>query len=205
MAVVVGSASLIGRFLVPSSIIAKPVIYLYPEEEERVTVKLDLKGEYEFSYPKYASDIGGWDVYASPDGNITDPRDGRTYSYIFWEGLSLRKPYDMSTGWVVEDVDTVEFLRDKLATFGFTEKEYNEFIVYWAPILQKNKFNLIHFATSEYEEIAPLDVNPKPDSILRVLMAYKPVAYKMEVTPQEIKPVTREGFVLVEWGGTLVK
>ena len=36
----------------------KPVIYLYPETETRVTVKLDLPGELTCAYPAYD---GGWD------------------------------------------------------------------------------------------------------------------------------------------------
>ena len=48
---------------------AKPVIYLYPEEETNVTVKLDYNGELTCTYPK--SD-GTWRVTAKPDGTLID-------------------------------------------------------------------------------------------------------------------------------------
>ena len=43
----------------------KPVIYLYPEEETEVTVKLDYNGTLTSTYPAYGD---GWTVTAQPDG-----------------------------------------------------------------------------------------------------------------------------------------
>ena len=86
---------------------------------------------------------------------------------------------------------------------GITPKEYNEFIVYWMPKMQDNRYNLIHFASKEgYDDHARLTIEPKPDSILRVFMAYKRLEEKREVKAQEIKPFVRNGFTVVEWGGT---
>lgn len=39
---------------------AKPVIYLYPEEETQVTVQLDYAGELTCTYPAYQD---GWTVH----------------------------------------------------------------------------------------------------------------------------------------------
>lgn len=59
----------------------KPVIYLYPEEETQVHVKLDFNGTVTSVYPAYE---GGWDVVAKPDGTLTDPETGREYYCLFW-------------------------------------------------------------------------------------------------------------------------
>ena len=59
---------------------AKPVIYLYPEEETRVTVKLDYNGQLTCTYPAYEK---GWTVTASPDGTLTDEA-GKQYNYLYW-------------------------------------------------------------------------------------------------------------------------
>lgn len=48
---------------------AKPVIYLYPEKETTVTVKLDYAGALTCTYPAYGD---GWTVTACPDGTLTD-------------------------------------------------------------------------------------------------------------------------------------
>ena len=61
-------------------IVHAPIIYLYPEEEQAVSVELDLSGELTTTYPRYDS---GWNIEAAPDGTLTDC-NGRTYEYLFW-------------------------------------------------------------------------------------------------------------------------
>ena len=178
----------------------KPVIYLYPEEETEVTVKLDFDGELTVTYPEYQD---GWNVTAMPDGTLHDA-EGREYSYLFWEGES-HTVYDLSKGWCVVGEDTAEFLREKLSYMGLTPREYNEFIVYWLPRLQENAYNLITFQQEAYTESAELEITPQPDNILRVFMVYEPMDKPIEIEPQELPVLTREGFTVVEWGGTEIK
>lgn len=179
----------------------KPVIYLYPTTEQIVSVDLDYKGKLTCTYPDYKE---GWKVKASPDGTLINLSDNKEYSYLYWEGSSNNK-WDMTKGFVVKGDQTREFLQDKLAYLGLTPKEYNEFIVYWLPVMQQNKYNLITFAGEEYENIAELKITPKPDSILRIMMVFKPLnEYKMIQEP-ELKPFVRTGFTVVEWGGAELK
>ncbi len=179
----------------------KPVIYLYPTSEQSVSVKLDYKGELTCTYPEYKD---GWNVIAEPDGTLTNIEDKREYSYLYWEGIS-KNQWDMSKGFVVKGEDTEEFLQEKLEYMGLTPREYNEFIVYWLPIMQENKYNLITFAGEEYEDLAELNITPKPDSVLRVMMLFKSLDKLIEIEEQEIIPFERKGFTVVEWGGTEVK
>ena len=81
--------------LVASNARYKPIIYLYPTEENEVNVSLGYKDKITTSYPKYED---GWKV---------------------------------------------------LAKLGLTERESEEFIIYWLPKLEKNKYNYIRFATKE--------------------------------------------------------
>ena len=177
----------------------KPVIYLYPEEETNVSVDLDLQGEFTYTYP-YTED-GHWDVVAKPDGTIINQADNEEYSYLFWEGISPNFTPDFSEGFCVKGEDTTEFLRTVLSQMGLTPKEYNEFIVYWAPQMQNNAYNLISFQTENYEQVAPLKVNPAPDNMLRVYMAYKPLTAAVDIPEQTFTPFERTGFTVVEWGG----
>lgn len=179
----------------------KPVIYLYPTSEQSVSVKLDYNGELTCTYPEYKD---GWNVIAEPDGTLTNIVDKRKYSYLYWEGIS-KNQWDMSKGFVVKGEDTEEFLQEKLEYMGLTPREYNEFIVYWLPIMQENKYNLITFAGEEYENLAKLNITPKPDSILRVMMLFKSLDKPIEIEEQEIKSFERKGFTVIEWGGTEVK
>ena len=178
----------------------KPIIYLYPEKEQEVNVKLDLDGKFTFTYPEYNN---GWNVTAKPDGTIIS--DGKEYSYLFWEGLMPTFKPDFKEGFVVKGSDSAEFLRETLSQMGLTPKEYNEFIVYWAPKLQENEYNKIYFAEDDYTDEAKLEINPKPDSILRVFMVYEKADENTVLPKQEIKPFERKGFTVVEWGGYLAE
>jgi len=180
----------------------KPIIYLYPTKTEKVEVKLDYNGTIFADYPAYDSVQKGWTVTAFPDGKIINS-DGKEYSYLFWEGKPANYVnYDLSKGFIVKGEDTVEFLQNTLSKIGLTPKEYNEFIVYWYPKMKNNKFNLIHFSEDEYTKTAQLTITPKPDSMLRVFMVFKPLDKEITIKPQEIKPFNRTGFSVVEWGGT---
>ena len=181
----------------------KPVIYLYPEEKTDVTVDLDFDGELTYTYP-YTED-GHWEVTADTDGTLTNKADGLEYSYLFWEGVTDQFTADFSKGFCVKGKDTTKFLQTVLPKMGLTPKEYNEFIVYWAPLMQENEYNLISFQTENYEQNAPLHINPAPDSMLRVYMAYKPLTSPVNIEPQTFEPFEREGFSVVEWGGCVVK
>ncbi len=178
----------------------KPVIYLYPEKEQEVNVKLDLDGKFTFTYPEYNN---GWNVTAKPDGTIIP--DGKEYSYLFWEGLMPTFKPDFKEGFVIKGSESAEFLRETLSQMGLTPKEYNEFIVYWAPKLQENEYNKIYFAEDDYTDKAKLEINPKPDSILRVFMVYEKADENTVLPKQEIKPFERKGFTVVEWGGYLAE
>lgn len=179
----------------------KPVIYLYPTTEQKVSVKLNYKGKLTCTYPQYNN---GWEVIAQPNGTLTNISDNREYSYLYWEGV-CDNTWDMSKGFVVKGDETAAFLQEKLEYMGLTPKEYNEFIVYWLPILQENKYNQITFAGQDYETIAPLEINPKPDSMLRIMMLFKPLNEPVDIQEQQLQPFTRNGFTVVEWGGTEVK
>ena len=179
---------------------AKPVIYLYPEQETTVSVSLDYAGTLTATYPAYEN---GWTVTAEPDGTLYDENENE-YSYLFWEGEN-NTDYDFSKGFCVAGADTADFLREKLAEIGLTPREYNEFIVYWLPKMQDNPYNLISFQSEAYTDAAKLDIDPTPDSVLRIFMAWKPLGRPQTIEPQTFTPFARDGFTVVEWGGCEVK
>jgi hypothetical protein len=90
-----------------------------------------------------------------------------------------------------------------LDIIGLTRREANEFIMFWLPQMENNAYNLIHFSTDEYEEIAQLKISPKPESILRIMMVWSPLDQQIEIPQQNLYDlkVERNGFTVVEWGG----
>lgn len=178
----------------------KPVIYLYPERETEVTVRLDYTGRLTCTYPAYN---GGWRVLARPDGTLTD-ESGQTYSYLYWEGVNGAE-YDFSEGFCVAGSDTAAFLEDALSRLGLNRREANEFIVYWLPRMEANPYNLIAFQSDAYTDTAKLSIEPAPDTLLRVFMAWKPLENAVNVPPQSLTSPERTGFTAVEWGGCQVE
>lgn len=175
---------------------AKPVIYLYPEIPADVTVQLDYAGQLTCTYPKYEN---GWQVTAQPDGTLTDG-NGQTYNYLYWEGLSHGE-YDFSQGFCVAGADTAAFLEQALADLGLNRREANEFMVYWLPLMEQNPYNLIAFQSDAYTNRAGLTVEPAPDTVIRVFMAWKPLETAVDIPPQILTAPVRTGFTVVEWGG----
>ena len=180
---------------------AKPVIYLYPEEETTVTVELDYDGTLTSTYPAYED---GWTVLARPDGTLIDQETGREYYCLFWEGISQRD-YDFSRGFCVAGGDTRAFLEEALATLGLTEREANEFLIYWLPRMEGNDYNLLSFQQEAYTDGARLTITPEPDRILRVFLAWQALDEPVDLAPQHLEPFQREGFTVVEWGGSEVR
>lgn len=175
----------------------KPVIYLYPQKATDVSVKLDLEGKLTCTYPQYN---GGWSVNAYPNGTLTD-ETGMTYNYLYWEG-ETNAEYDFSKGFCVKGEDTAQFLEKALSSLGLNRREANEFIVYWLPLMQQNPYNIISFQTEAYTNAAKLKINPNPDTLIRVFMAYKSADEYVKIEKQELTAPKRNGFTVVEWGGT---
>lgn len=179
----------------------KPVIYLYPGTRTEVNVKLELDGKLTATYPSYNAEEG-WTITADPDGTLTDKK-GRQYSYLYWEGDIKIKP-DLSHGYCVKGEDTARFLEKALRQMGLSDKEADDFITYWLPEMEGNRYNVITFQTKAYEDVASLYVSPKPDTVIRVNMLWYPSNKYVEIKPQDlasINPTDRKGFTVVEWGG----
>ena len=177
----------------------KPIIYLYPEEDMDLTITLGNPQNLLYTYPKYNN---SWNVYVTKDGNIYDYNTGRNYYGLYWEATDNYK-LDMSSGFVVKGSDTVKFLEEKLAILGLNDYEINEFIIYWIDKLENNNYNFISFRSLEdIEEAMPLYISEEPDTLIRVMMDYKPLENYIEVKEQELIPVVRTGYTVVEWGGT---
>lgn len=187
----------------PNPETAKPVIYLYPEQETKVNVQLTFNGTLTSTYPTLPPE--GWTVTAQPDGTLTD-EEGRSYRYLFWEGVA-DVDWKQDSGFLVKAEDAREFLEQSLTQLGLNELEQNDFITYWLPKLEKNGESFVTFAAEQYTDNAVLTVTPQPDSVLRVQMLISKVddsnrAAFQKLPEQELPRFEREGFVLVEWGST---
>ena len=178
----------------------KPLIYLYPTEDTQVSAKLGNPSKLTSTYPAYE---GGWNVLAKKDGTLIN--NGRSYYGLYWEGANYAAKQS-DEGFVVAGKDSAKFLEEKLAQLGLTEREANEMIIYWLPQLEKNAYNYIRFDLNDVmDKYMPLSVSPKPDTMIRVMMVFKPLEKSVAVHEQKLSTPERKGFTVVEWGGSEIK
>lgn len=177
----------------------KLIIYLYPEQED-LTIKLGYPKSITSSYPKYENE---WKVKANPTGDLIDLKTNKKLYSLYYENKQNYNFKIEEDRFIVKGIDIVNFLEEKLTILGLNYKEKEEFIVYWLPKLEKNKYNYIRFATKEeIEKNMPLEISKKPDSLIRILMTYKKLDKRVNIKEQKLNSPKREGFTVVEWGET---
>ncbi len=184
----------------PQAECGKPVIYLYPEKETQVSVKVKPEGGFTFTEPLYND---GWNVLARPTGEIVNNVDGKTYPYLFWEGRGgmYQTP---DKGWVITQKEVHSFLVEKLSKLGLNQKEIADFLEFWEPKMQGSPYYFVTFMGNQVmNTIAPLTISPAPNTIIRILMDFTPLKKPTKVESFNIKTPERKGFTVVEWGGVL--
>lgn len=184
------------RWLAP---FCKPAIYLYPKRKTEVNVSVAPQGKMLLTIPQYPKN--GWDVIAEPNGDIYSGQ--KRFDYLYYEASLpdqlIQKP---SEGFVITYDERAAFLKDLVAKIGLNEKETQQFVEYWVPILPKSPYYFVGIIPqTKLHEISPLMISPKPDSTLRLTLYFQALEKKETVTPPVILPFNRQGFTAVEWGG----
>jgi hypothetical protein len=181
----------------------KPVIYLYPEEDQNVHVEVNPGNGLSYTDPEYRS---GWNVFARKNGELVNSVDGKSYPYLFWEGAGDIYYETPKEGFVVSKEELSGFFDDKLSKLGLSQKEAADFKEFWIPKmgeLQKPYYFVTFLSKRYVDAIAPLKVSPAPDSVIRVMMDYRGLDKFESVSVLNIKTPERKGFSVVEWGGML--
>lgn len=179
----------------------KPVIYLYPEQEQKITVAVE-NIEFTKTIPEHGPN--GWTVSAQPNGTLINHSDGQEYPYLFWEGHSTEQT-SINSGFTVPRNEVESFLYESLTQLGLNEKEQADFMEFWLPRMLDNKepYFFIHFTgTHDFNKVAPLNIEPKPDTLIRIFMYYEPTFEQWGLPEQKLSTIPREGFTVIEWGGT---
>jgi hypothetical protein len=175
----------------------EPVIYLYPERERRVQVRLGERVHVLSAAPAYR---GAWSVRAAPDGSLRG-LDARR-SYLFWEGMAGLLPRP-ERGFVVRQSDIEGFFRRTLPRLGLVGSEIEDFLRAWLPVFTEAPYYRIGFYDrATIDAYAPLEVEPVPTTVIRVLFDYQALSAPVPIhAPALPPPPHRDGFTVVEWGG----
>jgi hypothetical protein len=181
----------------------KPVIYLYNEIDIDVNLSLKPSGEYTFTYPLIKDNQ--WHVKVTKDGLN---HNGKLYPYLFYETENNDMNFSYSKeeliGHISEKNEIITYLEKSLTSLGLNQKEQTDFITFWAPRMVQHEEVFIQFWIDEdYDQVATLEVSPKPESIKRIYIVYAPITNNKPVyTEQTFKPFSRKGFTVIEWGGS---
>lgn len=175
----------------------KPVVYLYPTRTTQVSVKVGanvLKSD-----PLYGS---GWNVTARPDGTLTS--NGKTYGSLFWEGIGHGIYPVINQGSVVKRDQVEATLRANLKQQGLNSKESAEFLDFWLPLMPNKPYVRISWlGTQDMNRLAPLNIAPAPQTVIRVFLDAEGLDKPVKLTSQKFAAPERKGFTVVEWGGLL--
>lgn len=180
---------------------AKPVIYLYPEEDAQV--KVAVAADITLSDPVYPP--GGWQVLAKPNGQLT--YQGKTYGSLFWDGTGHGYYPDYhDQGVVVTQSRLIPTIKQQLKQLGLNDREAADFMEFWQDKLPSEPYvRLTWLGTHDMNLLAPLAVTPKPDTMIRIFLEFEGLKQFKTLKPQNLSAPLRKGFTLVEWGGLLYK
>ncbi|MDH4472651.1 MAG: hypothetical protein QE487_08565 [Fluviicola sp.] len=189
----------------PPVTVCKPVIYFHSPKNLSVNIELTPKGKFTFTYPVYEN---GWKGTVEAEGGITVNK--QHYPYLFWEANSneINSLVNYNEGFVVSKENVTAFLEEKLTEMGLNDQERTDFITFWGPRMVGSEKNHVQFLfNEEYDDIAALSITPKPDHTFRLYMLWTPMPESTIVkpTPQKLSTVKRDGFSVVEWGGSELK
>ncbi|NOQ26981.1 MAG: hypothetical protein GQ564_16595 [Bacteroidales bacterium] len=177
------------------NMVYKPNIYIYPNEQIQLTVKLDfpMGGKIVTSIPEYGT---GWNISVDTNGLIDN-----TYSYLFYESTQP-DIWQRNSGWIIKKIDLETFFRDNMTNYGFYGQEIDDFIDYWIPRLDNYPYFSICPQTADLiDDVIELSFSKQPDNVLRlfyVIRAYDVLPEKL-VEPT-INSYKREGYFITEWG-----
>lgn len=176
-----------------------PLIYLYPQQTTATQVKINSP----LISLKLPLKTNSWDVTAFPNGTL-ETQEGKKHPYIPYEFLrsDFKRPV---RGFVIEGSKLEEYLRKDLwKKLGLTDSEIND---YWQDAKPRVKPAQYYFISlidrSEIDRVLPMEVNPKPDTIIRNMTYILPLSTPFTTQPLEEEKLIapeRKGFTVLENG-----
>lgn len=182
----------------PTAYGGKPAIYLYPKTTTNIKVEIHPQGQLLKTDSLYDSKMFGWDIVANPDGLINNKVDSLYYE----AAIPIKTP---TNGYVVTYNDLFSFSKQYVQELGLNENESNAFIQFWRQKLPPALYYMVtNLDQDTINSIYPLQITPKPDTILRIELYFKPLATRIPLLlPRHVNPPARTGFTAVEWGGIM--
>jgi len=204
-----------------------PTLFVYAPEKTQLTIKPDANITY--SNPPLANNVTNfsslsWQIAASPDGalspitypdKVEDPRskhrdnlEPRTYSYLYYEyePVSFTKP---KNGWIIKKSNLKSFARNVISPqLKLTALEENRLVFELNHASFDLSSNCLFIGLIDQKEIdkkLPLEINPKPNTLLRYHFYVSPVSSSCSsaihcLPLPKLSPILRSDFMIIELG-----
>ncbi len=176
-------------------LVKKPAIYLYPLRKQRIDVSLVINGDITVSIPPYNK---GWSVMVDTNGTIEN-----RYDYLFYEN-TLKTIELPNEGWIKQGNELDVWFNAILPKLGLNAKETEQFKEYWLKELDKDAlYEIKLFSLPFLTENMTLIIDPKPDTLIRVIFNFKAIEKSYDLKEPTITTPERSGFHVLEWGGMI--
>ncbi|MDD3807569.1 MAG: hypothetical protein PHE86_06000 [Candidatus Marinimicrobia bacterium] len=131
----------------------------------------------------------------TPNGRIDN-----IYDFLFYEA-SVSDLWQVEQGWGVSREDLSGFFLENLSAYGFNNREIDDFLEYWIPLLNGSPYYAIYPQyTSHIADVITLTISKTPDSVLRLFYVIKEVSEVKTLSEPVIPEFDRIGFAVTEWG-----
>jgi len=175
-------------------------LYLYPEKETLVDIKVNLPAKILDAQPTYKEN--GWQVLAQPNGKLTT-NDGEVFDKISY--LYSTDSESPDYGLIVKREELGQILPAYAEMIGLQGQEVVDFTSFWLESLGDSPYYLVsHFDQNQSKAMMPLEINPKPDVLIQTIMYFQLLEKPIEVKPPVFENVLeRFGFTAVDWSGII--
>jgi hypothetical protein len=186
---------------------AVPAIYLYPESQMDVTVRLRFGGSgfMTASFPQYND---GWRIRVDPAIPYRRYRElfGAQHHYPFLDYDGLREgPYQKDAGWCIETSAFMEWQRESLRALNFPAEAIEDAVYHYGRLLADKRIVERHLLVYPQpkpivDQAVALEISPKPEYVYRLWFYIVPSERAITLRTPQLERVQSQGFSAIELG-----
>lgn len=186
---------------------ASPVIHLYPQQEEKITLAFPQKDLITTAFPQFSLKRG-FEVIANPQGELFDQMNKKlVQNHLYYEFAADQKKFsDQIPIAVIQGKNVKEFMYStlipKLQLTNYELQTYRQDIEKSLPQIDINKYYKVFvMQNAALDTFWQIDINPNPSTFIRNVVVLKPTDEKPFVLKNmNLQTPIRSGLTVVENG-----
>lgn len=175
-------------------------LYLYPVKETQVSVVVKNARVTSSNFPY---DTQAFEVTALPGSKLIR-RDGLALPNIAYEYIT-KNVAPPKNGFVIRSGQLPTILWWYAVNLGLNNQETQDFVAFWQQKLPQSPYYFMsHYSHEQVLEQLELNITPKPDTLIQVIMYFRPLPIPMLAQPPIFDTLPdRTGFVAVDFSGRI--